>query len=188
MRRSQIGIELGGNFYFAKTNLRERTARGREGGGGGGAIAKCGTSREEDIFLKVLVIARRNSRQTRSIRSRHARANASLRAPAYSILGREISEDAARRGTVTRASQRRISRKCHFARCRRRIALHLPRIIDLRCLSFEGCFPREQPISCSKRHFRPAGRLKFWPRFCRGITGSPILGSEATALLLIAIN
>lgn len=66
---------------------------------------------KEYIFKSSRYRCSRNSRQTRSIRSRHARANVSPRPrafQAYSIftLRREISEDAARRGAALSRERR----------------------------------------------------------------------------------
>lgn len=89
----------------------------------------------KDIFFKSSRYrCSRNSRQTRSIRSRHARANVSppARVPAYSILSSGVKFQKTRRG----AALSRERRSSDFAEVplrpvSRRIALHLPRIIDL---------------------------------------------------------
>lgn len=191
--RSQIGIELG-NFYSAKTNLRARGGRKRgegwawlhsveeEGGGDGG----------EDIFLKVLVIAAViPDKLDQFVRVTFALMY--LRPRAFRLTASYTTAWNFRRRA--RGAAQAPSRSVGFRgsatspRCRR-IASHLPRIIDPWLVTpspfvWRLLFTGERPISCPRHSFQSPGDETFCfrsiaQRFLERIREQP--------LLLITIN
>lgn len=166
----QIRIELG-NFYFAKSlrdNARQTWLQNVERLG-------------KDIFFSRYRC--RNSRQTRSIRSRHVRANISPRVTAYSILLFGVKFQKTRRGAALSRERRSVGFResaTSLGVASYRIASS-PNYWPLAPWRFRFLWrllSREQPISCLKSHFSHEA-TKLLPQFII-VTSPSRSGSKAT--------